>query len=87
MTTHNPFLVIFDLDYDTDTPEEKLKNALSWNSWRYARYKNIKSVKRSKLITCAYCGTTHTLDYYRDHVLMKKHIKAENEFIKKSQLK
>jgi hypothetical protein len=72
------------MDIDTDTPEDKLKNALSWNSWRY---RNIKSIKRSKLITCTYCGTTHTLDYYRDHLLMKKHINNEAKFIQKTQLK
>jgi hypothetical protein len=88
MTNHNPFLVIFDMDIDTDTPEDKLKNALSWNNRKYKINTRVRRQKnREQFITCIVCKSTHTADYMRDHVTMKKHINNEAKFIQKTQLK
>jgi ribosomal protein L44E len=85
--TDNIFLISFDLDLDSFTTEEKRKNAMSWNNRQYKQENNNRSLKRQRLITCVVCGTTHTADYMRDHILMKKHINNEAKFIKKTQLK
>jgi hypothetical protein len=89
MTTHNIFIVDFNLDHDCFTSDEKIKLMLDYNNKQHkATTRYVKRYKlREKLITCICCKSTHTADYYRDHILMKKHLFNEANFIDKTQLK